>query len=836
MMWRLEIMKFLKKLIDSEYRELCRFEEIAKKIVALDSEYSKLSDEELKNKTEEFKKELEQGKTLDDIIVPAFATVREAAYRVIGEKPYFVQVVGGLAIHYGNIAEMKTGEGKTLTETMPTYLNALSGKGVHIVTVNEFLAQRDSEWMGNIYRFLGLTVGLNLRELNPKQKQEAYNCDVMYSTNNEIGFDYLRDNMVIRAEDRVQRPLNFCIVDEVDSILIDEARTPLIISGGRFDAKNLYIDADRAVKKLKEEDYDLDVKTKNVSLTESGSEKVENYFHLKNLYDIDNSALVHHINQALKANYGFKKDVDYVIENGEVIIVDQFTGRLMHGRQFSDGLHQAIEAKENVTINEETKTMATITFQNLFRMYSKLSGMTGTAKTEEEEFINIYNMYVIQIPTNKPVIRQDLPDLVYATEEGKYQAIINCIKEIHATGQPILVGTISVESNEHLSGLLKKAHLPHEVLNAKNHEREAEIIAKAGEKGAITIATNMAGRGTDIKLGEGVKELGGLYVIGTERHESRRIDNQLRGRSGRQGDPGVSQFFVSFEDDLMRRFGTEKIKNMLISLGIDGSQAIRSKTFTRSIETAQKKVEGNNFDMRKSLLDYDNVMNQQREIIYKRRNELLDKEDVTLDIEETFKNNVAALIDNHIDPEGYLTEADKIDILEDVNNNLLHKNKIELDEIKDMKDEQVEDYLNEKILEDYKNKLKDIRIEVVNEFEKAISLRVIDEAWVDHISTMEHLREGIGLRGYGQTNPLQAYTQEGYQIFEKMEDSIDAKISTFLLKAQITQNLTRKPVVEGKENDGKEKAKHVPKKVTKVGRNDLCPCGSGKKYKHCCGE
>ena len=836
MMWRLEIMKFLKKLIDSEYRELCRFEEIAKKIVALDSEYSKLSDEELKNKTEEFKKELEQGKTLDDIIVPAFATVREAAYRVIGEKPYFVQVVGGLAIHYGNIAEMKTGEGKTLTETMPTYLNALSGKGVHIVTVNEFLAQRDSEWMGNIYRFLGLTVGLNLRELNPKQKQEAYNCDVMYSTNNEIGFDYLRDNMVIRAEDRVQRPLNFCIVDEVDSILIDEARTPLIISGGRFDAKNLYIDADRAVKKLKEEDYDLDVKTKNVSLTESGSEKVENYFHLKNLYDIDNSALVHHINQALKANYGFKKDVDYVIENGEVIIVDQFTGRLMHGRQFSDGLHQAIEAKENVTINEETKTMATITFQNLFRMYSKLSGMTGTAKTEEEEFINIYNMYVIQIPTNKPVIRQDLPDLVYATEEGKYQAIISCIKEIHTTGQPILVGTISVESNEHLSGLLKKAHLPHEVLNAKNHEREAEIIAKAGEKGAITIATNMAGRGTDIKLGEGVKELGGLYVIGTERHESRRIDNQLRGRSGRQGDPGVSQFFVSFEDDLMRRFGTEKIKNMLISLGIDGSQAIRSKTFTRSIETAQKKVEGNNFDMRKSLLDYDNVMNQQREIIYKRRNELLDKEDVTLDIEETFKNNVAALIDNHIDPEGYLTEADKIDILEDVNNNLLHKNKIELDEIKDMKDEQVEDYLNEKILEDYKNKLKDIPIEVVNEFEKAISLRVIDEAWVDHISTMEHLREGIGLRGYGQTNPLQAYTQEGYQIFEKMEDSIDAKISTFLLKAQITQNLTRKPVVEGKENDGKEKAKHVPKKVTKVGRNDLCPCGSGKKYKHCCGE
>lgn len=830
-------MGIFRKLIDSEYKELCRFEKTANEIVALDSEYSKLTDEELQNKTNEFKEQLANGKTIEDIIVPAFATVREAAYRVIGEKPFFVQVVGGLAIHYGNIAEMKTGEGKTLTETMPTYLNALTGKGVHIITVNEFLAKRDSEWMGNIYRFLGLTVGLNLRELSPKEKQEAYNCDVLYSTNNEIGFDYLRDNMVVRATDRVQRPLNFCIVDEVDSILIDEARTPLIISGGKFDSKNLYIDADRAVKKLNSEDYDIDVKTKNVSLTESGSQKIEAIFNLNNLYDINNSILVHHLNQALKANYGFKKDVDYVIEDDAIIIVDQFTGRLMHGRQFSDGLHQAIEAKEGVTVNEETKTMATITFQNLFRMYDKLSGMTGTAKTEEEEFRNIYNMYVIQIPTNKPVIREDLPDLVYATEAGKYKAIINVIKEIHEKGQPILVGTISVEKNELLSSLLKKAHLPHEVLNAKNHEREAEIIAKAGEKGAITIATNMAGRGTDIKLAEGVKELGGLFVIGTERHESRRIDNQLRGRSGRQGDPGTSQFFVSFEDDLMRRFGTEKIKNMLINLGIAEDQAIRSKTFTRSIETAQKKVEGNNYDMRKSLLDYDNVMNAQREIIYKRRNEIIDKENIQDDIYETFTNNIAALVDDHIPPEGYLTASDQKDILETVNNNLLKKKHIAIEEINKLKEDDTIDYISNVIKEDYDLKIKEVPLPIITEFEKAINLRVIDSAWVDHISTMEHLREGIGLRGYGQSNPLQAYTQEGYDLFDKLQDDIDSKISMFLLKAEVNQHVERKQTITGEAQDGKEKVKSEPKHAAKkIGRNDPCPCGSGRKYKQCCGK
>ena len=832
-------MGLFRKLIDSEYKELKRFERIATEIDNLSDEMEALSDDELKAKTEEFKKELENGKTIDDLVVPAFAVVREAAKRVIGEKPYFVQILGGLAIHYGNIAEMKTGEGKTLTETMPTYLNALSGKGVHIITVNEFLAKRDSEWMGNIFRFLGLTVGLNLREMSPAQKREAYNCDVLYSTNNEIGFDYLRDNMVVRSSDRVQRPLNFCIVDEVDSILIDEARTPLIISGGRMDAKDLYTAADKAVKRLEEDDYTVDEKTKSVSLTDSGVEKIEKIFHLNNLYDLENAVLVHHLSQALKANYGFKIDVDYVVENGEVIIVDQFTGRLMHGRQFSDGLHQAIEAKENVKINEETKTMATITFQNLFRMYNKLSGMTGTAKTEEEEFRDIYNMYVIQIPTNKPVIREDLPDLVYATEKGKFAAIIKKIKEIHETGQPILVGTISVENNERLSEMLKKEGLKHEVLNAKNHEREAEIVAKAGEKGAITIATNMAGRGTDIKLGEGVKELGGLCVIGTERHESRRIDNQLRGRAGRQGDPGMSQFFVSFDDDLMRRFGTEKIQQMLIRVGFTDEQAIRSKTFTKSIETAQKKVEGNNYDTRKSLLDYDNVMNEQREIIYSRRNEILDQESISDRVQDTFGINIKNIVESHIEPEGYLTEDDKSEIVEYLNTNLIKTKKLDVSDIIDMKDDvEVTEFLTNKVKEDYKEKTKDIPEEIIHDFEKAISLRIIDEAWIDHISAMEHLRDGIGLRGYGQTNPLQAYTMEGYELFDELLAGIESKISIFLLKAEVRQNTERKDQRSNTiVHDTHVKQKSEPiKNDKKIGRNDPCPCGSGKKYKQCHGK
>ena len=828
-------MGILKKLLDSEYKELKRFDKLADEIISLEDSMANLKDEDFKNKTNEFKERLSKGETLDDILVQAFALAREACYRGIGEKPFKVQIIGGLAIHYGNIAEMKTGEGKTLTTVLPAYVNSLTGKGVHVVTTNEYLSDRNANWMKPIYDLLGVSVGVNLRDMTPKEKQDVYNCDITYSTNNEIGFDYLRDNMVVNKEDRVQRPLNYCIIDEVDSILIDEARTPLIISGGKANSNSLYIEANRAVKNLKEdEDYTVDLKTKSVSLTEEGSKKIEKILNVKNLYDIDNASLVHHLNQALKANYAFAKDVDYVVSDGQVIIVDQFTGRLMQGRQYSDGLHQAIEAKEGVTINVETKTMATITFQNLFRMYNKLSGMTGTAKTEEEEFRNIYNMYVICIPTNKPVIREDLADLVYATEKGKYKAIINTVKEIHSKGQPILIGTISVESNEHLSGLLKKAGLPHEVLNAKNHEREAEIIAKAGEKGAITLATNMAGRGTDIKLGEGVKELGGLCVIGTERHESRRIDNQLRGRAGRQGDPGMSQFFVSFEDDLMRRFGTDRIKMMLQSLGVDDDMAIRSKTLTKSIETAQKRVEGNNYDIRKSLLDYDNVLNEQREIIYNKRNEIIDNESISQTVIDTFKETINVLCENHIAPEGHLTENDKSEIVEYVNTNFLKKQNLKVEDIIDLKDKDVPEYISSLVIKDYEEKVKGLPVR--NEFERAISLRVIDSNWVEHMNTMEHLKEGIGLRGYSQTNPVQAYTMEGFELFDKLLDKIDNDISVFLLKAEIRQNTEMKQTIKGSANDGKEKIKSTPKKVTKIGRNDPCPCGSGKKYNNCCGK
>ena len=830
-------MGLLKKLVDTEYKELKRFNKIADEIEALDETYSKMSDEELKGKTAEFRERLAKGETLEDIKVEAFATAREAAYRMIGEKPYRVQLIGGLAIHYGNIAEMKTGEGKTLTTILPAYLNALPGKGVHVVTVNEYLSDRNAKWMGPIYDFLGITVGVNLRELTPSQKRDVYNCDITYSTNNEIGFDYLRDNMVTKKEDRTQRGLNYCIIDEVDSILIDEARTPLIISGGKMNSANLYMDADRAVKRLiAEEDYIIDEKAKSVILTEKGSIKVQTYFKLANLYDAENTALVHHINQALKANFGMKKDVDYVVDDeGNVVIVDQFTGRLMHGRQFSEGLHQAIEAKEGVKINEETKTLATITFQNLFRMYNKISGMTGTAKTEEEEFRDIYNMYVIEIPTNKPCIREDMADMMFATEKGKYDAIVKFIEEVHATGEPILVGTISVESNERLSKMLTKAKLPHEVLNAKNHLREAEIIAKAGEKGAITIATNMAGRGTDIKLGEGVKELGGLCVLGTERHESRRIDNQLRGRAGRQGDPGYSQFFISFEDELMRRFGTDKIKTMIQSVGYDETQPIRSKMFSKSVETAQKKVEGNNYDMRKTLLDYDNIVSEQRKIIYEKRNEILDTDDIHSLIIEIFKDYVFEFVDSHIAPEGYLTEND-LKAIENNFNTILKNQKLDLSNYKDKKEQETIDYVTEIVIKDYEEKIKDVPKEMLEDFERYIALRVIDDAWVEHINSMEHLKEGIGLRGYAQTNPLQAYALEGYDIFDKMQDNIDANIVNFLLKLNV--NINRKPVQKGIANDGKETLKKEPatNKKKKIGRNDLCPCGSGLKYKNCCGK
>ena len=831
------MMNILRKMFDHEYKELRKFTKQADEIVALEEKISKLTDTELQNKTEEFKQRLKKGETLEDILIEAYAVAREASFRVIGEKHFYVQILGALAIHYGNIAEMKTGEGKTLTSVLPAYLNALDEKGVHIITVNEYLASRDAEWMGGIHRFLGLTVGVNTRDLSSKEKQEAYNCDITYSTNNEIGFDYLRDNMVVHKEERVQRPLNFAIIDEVDSVLIDEARTPLIISGGEMRSANLYIDADSFAKSIeKGKDYTYDEKTKSVNLTESGVTKAEKNFKISNLYDVDNATLVHYINQALRANYAMKIDVDYVVQDGEIVIVDQFTGRLMKGRAYSDGLHQAIEAKEGVNINQETKTLATITFQNLFRMYKKLSGMTGTAKTEEEEFRNIYNMYVIEIPTNQPVIRQDEPDLVYASREAKYKAIISFVKEKYEKGQPVLIGTIAIETSELISRLLKQAHIPHEVLNAKNHAREAEIISKIGQHKSVTIATNMAGRGTDIKLSKEIKALGGLCVVGTERHESRRIDNQLRGRSGRQGDPGYTQFFVSMKDDLMIRFGSDRIGTMMESMGL-GEQAIRSKTFTKSISTAQKRVEGNNFDIRKQLLQYDDVMNNQREIMYDNRNEILDSESIHDTTINTFRHHIEDLVNSHIPPENCLTEDDLSDITEFVNKNLL-QGSITKKSVTNLEVEEVIDKLSKLVIDEYEAKLKDIPAEVVNEFEKAITLQVIDNYWMEHINTMSHLREGIHLRGYAQEDPLRAYTMEGFDLFDEMVQKIDKDVSIFLLKAEIKQNIERKEVSKTKlTNDGgKELAKKKPKRVKKIGRNDPCPCGSGKKYKNCCGK
>ena len=831
------MLKILKRIFDHEYKELEKFKLIADKVFELENKYSKLTDKQLKDSTKKLKKRLSNGESLDDIIPDAFATVREAAFRVIGEKPFYVQVLGALAIHFGNIAEMKTGEGKTLTCVMPAYLNALTEKGVHVVTVNEYLATRDSNWMGQIYNFLGLTVAVNLREMTPKEKKEAYNCDILYSTNNELGFDYLRDNMVVNAEDRVQRPLNFAIIDEVDSVLIDEARTPLIISGGVMKSANLYKDADRFVKSLKEnEDYTIDEKTKDITLTDQGTIKGEKYFRLSNLYDIEHSALVHHINQALKANYTMHNDVDYVVQEGKVVIVDQFTGRLMPGRAFSDGLHQAIEAKENVEIQEETKTLATITFQNYFRMYEKLSGMTGTAKTEEEEFRNIYNMFVIEIPTNLPVIRVDAADLIYSTKEEKYKAIIAEIKRRHEKGQPVLVGTIAIETNELLSDMLKKAHIKHEVLNAKNHAREAEIIAKAGEKGSVTIATNMAGRGTDIKLGKGVKELGGLCVIGTERHESRRIDNQLRGRSGRQGDPGYSQFFVSFEDELMVRFGTDRFKTILEMAGLDSERNMRSKTITRSVETAQKRVEGNNFDARKHLLQYDDVMGKHREIMYAKGNEILDSDDVHNYVINIIKEHVDIVVRRHTNEHGIILENDCNEIVEYVNENLINKSNLKLSEILNKDVDEIISVIEAKVLSEYEDKIKSLPEEIRKDFEKAISLQVIDNYWMEHINTMNHLREGVSLRGYANEDPLQAYIREGFELFDKMLDNICKDTTLYLLKAEIRQNLQVKQV-KGKTNEAKDStSKKTIKNSKKVGRNDMCPCGSGKKYKQCCGK
>ena len=784
----------LKNLVENDKAVLRKTAKMADQILALEKTYRPMSDEELKNMTVELKERLAKGKSLDDILPDAYAVVREAARRVLGLNAYKVQIQGGIILHGGNIAEMKTGEGKTLTETMPVYLNALAGKGVHVVTVNDYLATRDSQEMGEVYRFLGLTVGLNLNSMNASQKREAYNCDITYSTNNELGFDYLRDNMVASQSQMVQRPLYFAVVDEVDSILIDEARTPLIISGQAGKSTALYTRADYFVKGLKEErDYTIDLTSKSISLTDEGVDKAERVFRLNNLYDVDNTALVHHIDQALRANYIMLLDIDYVVDEGKVKIVDGFTGRIMEGRRYSDGLHQAIEAKENVEIEDESKTMATITFQNYFRMYEKLSGMTGTAKTEEEEFREIYNMDVVQVPTNRPVIRDDASALLYPNSKSKFKAVVEDIKERHATGQPILVGTVAVETSEYLSKLLRQAGIPHEVLNAKNHFKEAEIVMQAGQKGAVTIATNMAGRGTDIKLGSGVKELGGLCVIGTERHESRRIDNQLRGRSGRQGDPGASQFYLSLEDDLMRRFGSERIQafwEKMAESDEDNDLAINSRMLSRQVESAQKRVEGNNYDTRKNVLEYDEVMREQREVIYKQRLQVIQAE-------ESLTPYVKAMIKRTITRQVEIaTEADKkkdwnLESLLDFGHAaLVSPDELSLSQLQGKNRKELINFLYGLAESKYDEKIAALATpEQVKEFEKVVILRVVDSKWTDHIDMMDNLRQSVGLRAYAQTNPLTEYQTEGYERFEEMSAAIEYDVTRFIMKAQIRQNM-----------------------------------------------
>ncbi|MBR5341477.1 MAG: preprotein translocase subunit SecA [Erysipelotrichaceae bacterium] len=767
-------MGFLDKLFNSDKKILEDVEKAVIPVDALKDEMAALSDDELKHKTVEFKERLANGETLDDIQVEAFAVAREAAKRVIGEFPFFCQLEGAYVLHRGDIAEMKTGEGKTLTSVMAVYLNALEGKGVHVVTVNEYLAERDSNWMGDIHRFLGLTVGLNLRALTPAQKRAAYECDITYTTNSEVGFDYLRDNMVTRVEDRVLRELNFALVDEVDSILIDESRTPLIISGGEKKTANLYINADRFVKRLKaDEDYVIDVKDKNVQLTEEGVHKGEKAFGVENLYDLDNTTLVHYIAQALKANYIMTRDVEYVVEDKEVIIVDQNTGRKMPGREYSDGLHQAIQAKEGVPIKQETTTWATITYQNFFRLYNKLAGMTGTAKTEEEEFLSIYNMRVVEIPTNKPVERIDYPDLVFGTKRAKYNALLEEVKELYAKGQPVLVGTISVETSELISRMFKQARIRHEVLNAKNHAREAEIIAKAGREGSVTIATNMAGRGTDIKLTDKSRELGGLAVLGSERHESRRIDNQLRGRSGRQGDPGFSRFYVSLEDELMVRFGSDRISGLFEQMG---DIPIENKTVSKAISSAQKRVEGLNFDIRKSLLDYDDVMRQQRETMYAQRNYILENEDIHSVIENMFKRVMENIVESNTTVDGKKEIIDYESIAKRLNN--MGVTTFNQADIENLSKEETIDKCFDASFSAYENKIKPVRKQILP-VERTMCLRLMDRAWQNHIDVMSKLREGIHLRSYAQNNPLQAYVEEGYELFENMMNTISNDVVTF---------------------------------------------------------
>ena len=835
-------MGFLEKIFGTySEREVRKLEKIADKIEELDEAMQKLSDDELRAKTDEFKNRLKNGETLDDILPEAFAVCREAAWRTLGMKHYRVQLIGGMVLHQGRIAEMKTGEGKTLVATLPLYLNALSGEGVHLVTVNDYLATRDVEWMGNLYHFLGLTTGCIVHGLNSDERRAAYAADITYGTNNEFGFDYLRDNMVIYKEERVQRKLNFAVVDEVDSILIDEARTPLIISGAGDKSTKFYNVADNFVKQLlADTDYTIDEKANSVMLTDSGVAKAEKSFGIDNYADAEHLELQHYITQALKANYGMKRDKDYMVKDDQVIIVDEFTGRLMEGRRYSDGLHQAIEAKEGVKIERESKTLATITFQNYFRMYKKLSGMTGTALTEENEFREIYSLDVIVVPTNKDVARIDKSDLIYKNTKGKYNAIIEDIIECNKKGQPVLVGTVSIEKSEYLSSLLKKRGIKHQVLNAKYHEQEAEIISHAGELGSVTIATNMAGRGTDIKLGEGVKEVGGLKIIGTERHESRRIDNQLRGRSGRQGDPGESVFYISLEDDLMRIFGSERIQGLMDKLGLEDDEAIDHKMVSKALENAQKKVEGNNFDIRKSLIGYDDVMNMQREIIYKQRSEVLEGKDLRDQINQMIKDIVTDAVKGHLDN---ITDSLDVEIgkliqyLEDIC--LPHK-LVKVEDLIDLSNDEIIEKLLDILTKIYHKKEEEFGEEHFREVERVILLRVVDQKWMDHIDNMDHLKQGMGLRAYKQQDPIQAYQMEGSAMFEEMIEGIKLDTVKFLYHIQIQKPVERERVAEetsashgGDEGDTK---KQPVRNENKVGRNDLCPCGSGKKYKNCCGR
>ena len=777
---------FIERLLNGEKKTLHNLEKTAEQVMALANDMEALSDDALREKTQEYKHRYEEGETLDSLLIEAFATSREAARRTIGEYPYKVQIMGAVAMHQGDIAEMKTGEGKTLTSTMCVYLNALSGKGVHVVTVNDYLAGRDAEWMGQIYRFLGLSVGVNSRPLTPSQKRDAFNCDITYTTNSELGFDYLRDNMVTDVKDRVLRGLHVAIVDEVDSILVDESRTPLIISGGAKKTANLYLQADAFAKRLKGDDFEIDEKTRQIMLSEKGVSVAERYFKIKNLYDVDHTQLVHHITQALKANYIMKNEVEYVVQDDEIVIVDQFTGRTMPGRAYSDGLHQAIEAKEGVSIKEETSTLATITYQNFFRLYDKLAGMTGTAKTEEEEFLDIYNMRVIEIPTNRPVQRIDYPDAIFANPRLKFAALVKEVKELYEKGQPVLVGTISVETSELVHELLRKERIPHEVLNAKNHAREAEIIAKAGRPKSVTIATNMAGRGTDIKLTDESRALGGLVVLGSERHESRRIDNQLRGRSGRQGDPGYSRFYVSLKDELMIRFGGDKFEKLFESMG---DAQIESKMVTKSISQAQKRVEGYNYDVRKQLLDYDDVLRKQREIMYEQRNFVLENEDVHGIVRDMIDRVIDSVVDANVDHTRHDESVDYAGVLQGLELlGLEEKDNLKLEEIQGKEKNDVTTYCAEKIFTLYDDKIKDSRDEF-KQFEKTIVLRNMDRNWIEHIDMMDKLRNGIHLRSYAQNNPLQAYIQEGYEMFEEMQARIAREVVFFALKVQVERKV-----------------------------------------------